>query len=68
MSNPVCSKCGNPTDNGYVSVHPQQDTSYTTLNPSGKHDTIMLKAVACLTCGNVDLNVDPNQLRSIAKS
>lgn len=68
MSNPASSKCGNLTDNGYVSTQPRQDTNYTTLNPSGKRESLMLNANACLTCGHVELTVDPNQLRNIVKS
>lgn len=65
MTEKTCKHCGGQLDNGYVSAAPREDTNYTTLNPSGKYDATMLMATACLSCGHVELSVDPENLRKL---
>lgn len=65
MSNPVCSQCGGETDNGYIATHGRESVDFITLNPATNHDSVSMNAYACLSCGNVDICVDPEHLRKI---
>ena len=65
MSDHKCSKCGGETDNGYIAARERNTVDYTTLNPATQSETITTEAYACLSCGNIELSVNPEHLRKL---
>ncbi len=59
-----CSKCGGPTDTGHVS--PDEGVPYVSDRQTGmfRRATRVRRAVACQTCGFIELYVDPAELRN----
>ncbi len=67
MAKKTCPLCNGAMDNGYVAAHGRNVVDYTTLNPSGKQETVTMDAYACFQCGYVAHFVDPTRLQNTAR-